>query len=229
METVRLTKPQRITLRAILLLQITHTVFLMTADTLNRLIYPYPLLHFEGGKLVEFMPPWQDRIHWDELSIWCVVLVVEIILWRTLSKVKRYAWPLLATQLIASLFYLSWVVRTGWDSPPVRVSQIGLLVAWPFAAATLWRSRRAFSTCLRQLVQIALAVVLAAIVVFVNGRHFPVGSIEWAFDVPRYVDVIASSRFGWPQESSLVLCWFCYALVAGLAWGLRKIRSREID
>lgn len=231
METVRPSKFQRVTLGALLLIQTAHSLYQLIDDTLFRILNPslsMVMRHKAGIGWVTEIPPWHQRMQWTWFSFWCVAIVFEIVLWFALFRARRYLWPFI-TIMVASLFlYLLWTIGFGFDLPDDHILAVLLLAALPFGLASLWRSRKAFSIGSMQLIQIALAMLVSAIVVYVNGWCFGINSIDWEGPIllEYLVNIVAMSDFHYPQESSLVLGWGSYVLIAVLFWTVRKMRSK---
>jgi hypothetical protein len=220
METVPLSRRSRTALRVFLLAQIAHTMFIPLVDTLFHLIWPFPISR--GGLLVTL--PWWERLHWDYIFVGFIALVFEIILWRRLSKPGRHAWTYLAVTIAVASLYLLWVIGTGFHLVPLQIQDMWLLAAIPVGVFGLWESKGTVPVKRVHLAEITFALLSAAVIVYVEGRYFSHGSIQWSIDVPAYVDIICHSGFSYPQENSLILCVLCYSLYSSIHYLCRKIR-----
>jgi hypothetical protein len=212
----RLPNYQRLTLRAILLIQIAHTLILLNVDALYRLIEPLPAPH-----------PWWQNINWDGLHWACMALPIEIIIWRSLSRLKNCAWPYISIVLITAFLYLGWTVHFSSVLGRINLWGICMLAPFPFGFTVLWLSRRAFSVRPSQLIQVALATILAVVLIYIKGLYLPMTFRNWEVaSLPRYVDIIYSASSGdTVQETRLLLFWLCYAILGGILAGIRRIRS----
>jgi len=231
-EIDRLSKYKRLALRTVLLALMIHTVLPLVIDTLMRLISPYPWLvrgRFKQGVLVWELPPWHERLLWGQMFSQCVALIFEIKVWRFISRRKRCAWPYLAVMVMATMFYLFGVGGTTlFLLAPLLLPDKYLLYTTLFGLIVLWLTRSEFAVKPMQMVEIAASILLAGVIVFISGYYFPHGIIDWAVQVPAYVDIIARSRFKSPQESLLVLCVVCFYLVRATVLGIRKKGGRAV-
>jgi hypothetical protein len=233
MEKVQPTKFQCVALGALLLIQTAHSLYQLISDTLFRILNPsfsMVMRYKTGIGWISEIPPWQQRMQWTWLSFWCAAIVFEMVLWFALFRARRYLWPFI-TIMVASLFlYESWTIGLGFDFAVDHILAVLFLGTLPFGLASLWRSRKAFSIGSMQIVQLALAMLVSAIVVHASGRYFGHGSIEWEGPIflVNFVNIVAMSDFTYPQESSLVLGWCSYALVAALFWVVSKLRPKRI-
>jgi hypothetical protein len=215
METVPLSRRSHTALRVFLLAQIAHTVFIPFVYILDDLISPH---HFSRSG------HWWEHLNWDYIFAGCIALIYEIILWRRLSKPGRRAWAFLAVTVAAASLYLLWVIGTGFHLVPLLIPDMWLLAAIPVGVFGLWESKGAFPVKRVHLAEISFSLLAAVAIVYTAGRYFPHGSINWAIDVPAYVDIICHSRFSYPQENSLILCVLCYSLYSPIHYLFRKIR-----
>lgn len=212
-ETVLLTKFQRVMLRTIIIVQMAHTSMLLIVDIIELL----GLVNSPGSTQSELML----RLSW--LFTLFIVLFVEIALLRFLSKLKSWVWTWTLILLIDASLYL--VFTQQFDHPVMRGIEKALLIAALFGFAALWTSRRAFSICAMNLWLVPVTLILSTSIVFINGLYFPRGT-GWEKPLPpMWYRIILDSRFSFPQECSLVLCWGCYALVSALVWAFGKLSS----
>lgn len=231
MERTRISKFQYAALGALLLIQTAHSLYQLISDMLFRILNPslsMVMKHKAGIGWVTEIPPWQQRMQWTWFSFWCAAIVFEIVLWFALFRARRYLWPFITIMITSLFLYLLWAIGLGFDLADDHILAVLFLLALPFGLAALWRSRKAFSIGSMQLIQIALAMLLAAIVVFVSGRYFGHGSLDFIEPIPfyaEYMNIVAMSGFEWPQESGLVLVWSTYTFVLGLFWAVRRIKS----
>ena len=211
-----------VTIKISLLLQIIHTALEMFSYMLNRIISPHPYYRESGNKLVPVIPPLIDRFSWDQIFFLCAALVFEFILWRRLLRMKSVTWIYLAVMTSATTLYLLFVTQT--YSMPLSIPDMLLLISALLGFVALWLSRKEFEVNPSTFIQIAAALILSALVIYISGRYFPDGVIDWAKPMPVCVDIMAVSRFTY-SESILTLCLSCY-LATRLALHGSKVINR---
>jgi len=172
---------------------------------------------------VEFIPPLSERLHLDRVFFMCAAAFIEIMIWRWLSKMNRSAWNYLA--IMVSALVLNLLYATRCQVMPGSMDNWILFIAAIFGFVGLWLCRGEFAIGRKDLLQIATSIVLALIVVFINARYFPYGSVPYHIAyVPAYVEIVAVSRFTF-QESVFVLCLGCYLFVRLCFWFCRLKRD----
>jgi hypothetical protein len=206
----RLRRHTSFTIKISLLLQIIHTALAMTSYTLNRLISPHPYYRSSGDKLVPEIPSLSERLSWDQIFFLCAALAFEAILWRYLSKMKNVTWIYLGVMTSATTLYLLFVTQT--YSLPLLIPDMLLLISVFLGFIALWLSRKDFEVPPIAFIQIAAALILSISVIYISGRYFPDGVIDWAIPMPVYVDLMAVSRFSY-SESILILCLICHLAI----------------
>jgi hypothetical protein len=228
LKTPRLSKYQQVTLRIILLIQIIHTVLMMIEGTIIRILTPWSIMvPRQGGGWVEQALPWYQRIFWHFVLIGCFALLLELILWRSLSSLHRRSWPLITILILWLSLYLLWVFDRGIDIWPDHILSICLPVLLPFSIVTVWRSRGTFAVCSLQLILMAGAIILAAGIVFVCGRYLGMEVIDQDLPVTHYINIIGMSGFTYPQEKGLMLFLGSYGFVSMISSSISK-RHRQL-
>jgi hypothetical protein len=215
-----LSKRKGLVLKAVLLALIFHAILPLIMDTLMRLVFPYPyqtLRRFTQGKLIWEIPPWHERLLWGQMFSQCATILFEIMTWRWISKQKPCAWAYLAIMVVGTMFYLLGVSGT---TSELLVPDKYLVCVTLFGLVVLSQTRKEFSVKSAQMAELASSILLAGAIVFISGYYFPYGIIDWAIEVPAYVDIFARSRFT-SQENILVLCVICYSLVRVLVLRFR--------
>jgi hypothetical protein len=178
MEIPRLSKIQRIALGSIVVIQMVHTLYWL----IHHLYYT---LKFPPETLDGIRQPFVEAAEWKWIAAWLAALLVGIVLLRSLAKARAWAWISTLIILITSGVYVAWVsclVLRMWDIP-AREAILLLPLSYGFFA--LWASRRAFSIRMADLIQVAVAAILASMVIFIDAICFPDGVTDWVEPVPH--------------------------------------------
>jgi hypothetical protein len=210
-------------LKAALILQMIHTALSLIIYLQIHLINPLLMGQAGESKFVWAIPDLIKRLQWHYLFFLCAAAIFEIILWRWLSKKKCYVWNCFVIMVSAMSLNILYVTQIKL----IQFRDSYFMIAAIIGFIGLWIYREEFAVRRKDMLRISASIVLALFIVYISGRHFPNGAINWAIPVPDYIEIVALSRFNY-EESVFMLFLGCYAIV-GVCWWVYKSAVRAFS
>jgi hypothetical protein len=168
--------------------------------------------------------PFVEAVFWDWIAVWLITLLVAVSLLRSLAKAKAWVWIFILIILIAYVVFLAWSSLLVTEIRYIETEEAVLLLPLSYGFFALWSSRKTFAIRMAHLIQLAVALAIASIVIFIDAMYFHEGVTEWKEGTPHIVYFLGDSHFAYLQERTLVLFWGCYAVVSSTVWSFSKVR-----
>jgi hypothetical protein len=195
------TRGQRFVLKAFLLLQIVHSILFVVISA-SQFVFQDFSFGIWGWKL--------ERVVAAFISLVLVVLILR----ETIAD-KRRTWGLTLMVVIDVACYGFWA----WprEAPMTKIILTAQLVLTPLVIAVLLKTMRRCRVAGADLIVMASAAVIAAVIVILRGTYYPANAPNWYPVPPLYYRLLTFSDFHWPQEKSLALLMTSYLAISWIS------------
>jgi hypothetical protein len=206
----KITRIQKFVLKAFLLLQVIHSLLFVVISTAQFVFQDFSF-GIWGWKL-------------ERLVAALISMVFAVLILRETIADKRRAWGLTLMLAIDVACYGLWAWTA--EAPLPKIMLTAQLALMSFVIVVLLKTMRSCGVSIADLFVAASAVVIAAVIVFVRGRYYPVASVYWDPAPPLCYRLLAYSDFDFPQEKSLALLMVSYLALSWISEMVFKARNK---
>ena len=169
--------------------------------------------------LVQMTLSWDDSQAYSWFEYALLTLLIELILLVGVIMIKPWAWCM--TILFSTYALYAAFESTMGNRFPGKIEEVQFAAA-PLCVLLLMLGHHHFAIKRRDVIFLCVGFILTLTVIYVRGRYFPFGSIDYVRPVPYLLFIYDSSNLRGPL--TLLLMWGCYLGIASLASSFAIIR-----